>query len=234
MVGESKIKIVLSEEERQSYSLDTSAPDISGPSARRSFWSILDMAKREVGFDPAGDKVLIQLYPIKNGGCEIFVTKSALIEPITKKARIDEDSLAQSDMRVEKHATKREAITKHKEKDCASSLLPEPAPKPPSNQVKRSGRLAFSFECIDMLVSVCNILYQLGITPKSRVFRDSDEWYLLLSDTDTSAFARLDKLTFILEYGKRENPDCLLTYVTEHGKIICRDKAIETLAPLKV
>ena len=37
------------------------------------------MAKKDVGFDPAGDKVLIQLYPIKAGGCEIFVTKLGIL-----------------------------------------------------------------------------------------------------------------------------------------------------------
>ena len=79
LVGESKIKIVLSEEETGRYGLDAVTPDISGPGARRSFWKILDMAKGEVGFDPSGDKVLIQLYPIKNGGCEIFVTKLGIL-----------------------------------------------------------------------------------------------------------------------------------------------------------
>jgi len=79
LVGESKIKIVLSEEERENYGLAAALPDVSGPSARRSFWRILDMAKREVGFDPSGDKVLIQLYPIKDGGCEIFVTKLGIL-----------------------------------------------------------------------------------------------------------------------------------------------------------
>ena len=79
LVGESKIKIVLTEEERASYGLDASAPDISGPGARRSFWRILDMAKKDVGFDPSGDKILIQLYPIKTGGCEIFVTKLGIL-----------------------------------------------------------------------------------------------------------------------------------------------------------
>ena len=79
LVGESKIKIVLTEEERESYGLGASAPDISGPGARRSFWRILDMAKKDVGFDPSGDKILIQLYPIKNGGCEIFVTKLGIL-----------------------------------------------------------------------------------------------------------------------------------------------------------
>ena len=79
LIGESKIKIVLNEEETERYGLDKSAPDVSGTGERRSFWRILDMAKSEVGFDPSGDKVLIQLYPIKNGGCEIFVTKLGIL-----------------------------------------------------------------------------------------------------------------------------------------------------------
>ena len=79
LIGESKIKIVLNGEEAEKYMLDTTSPDIGGPGARRAFWKILDMAKREVGFDPAGDKVLIQLYPIKSGGCEMFVTKLGIL-----------------------------------------------------------------------------------------------------------------------------------------------------------
>ena len=59
--------------------IDTASSDIGGPGARRAFWKILDMAKKEVGFDPAGDKVLIQLYPIKIGGCEMFVTKLGIL-----------------------------------------------------------------------------------------------------------------------------------------------------------
>ena len=79
LIGESKIKIVLNEFEADKYRLDSSLPDISGPGARRSFWRILDMAKSEVGFDPAGDKILIQLYPLNSGGCELFVTKLGIL-----------------------------------------------------------------------------------------------------------------------------------------------------------
>ena len=75
LIGESKIKIVLSSAEAKKQGLDTTSADVSGPLARRVLWRILDMAKTEVGFDPKGDKVLIQLYPLANGGCELFVTK---------------------------------------------------------------------------------------------------------------------------------------------------------------
>lgn len=94
LVGESKIKIVLSRDEAESYGLDKASPDVSGPVARRSFWRILDMAKAEVGFDPAGDKVLIQLYPIKSGGCEIFVTKLGILSDSSARMVSKSDRVA--------------------------------------------------------------------------------------------------------------------------------------------
>ena len=78
LIGESKLKIVLGEEEMEKYGLSSSA-DSCGQSVRRAFWRVLDIAKSEVGFDPAGDKVIIQYYPIKSGGCEIFVTKLGIL-----------------------------------------------------------------------------------------------------------------------------------------------------------
>ena len=74
-----KLKIVVSEEEMALHNLENPTEDKAGIKLRRSIWRVLDMAKAEVGFDPAGDKVLIQFYPIKSGGCEIFVTKLGIL-----------------------------------------------------------------------------------------------------------------------------------------------------------
>ena len=94
LIGESKIKIVLSAEEAEKYRLDSASPDISGPGARRIFWRILDMARSEVGFDPAGDKVLIQLYPLKGGGCEMFVTKLGILSEASARMVSRSDRIA--------------------------------------------------------------------------------------------------------------------------------------------
>ena len=94
LIGESKIKIVLNREEAERHKLDAAVPDISGPGARRSFWRILDMARAEVGFDPAGDKILIQLYPLKNGGCEIFVTKLGILSEASARLVSRSDRIA--------------------------------------------------------------------------------------------------------------------------------------------
>ena len=94
LIGESKIKIVLSPDEAERYKLDSSSPDLSGAGARRTFWRILDMARSEVGFDPAGDKVLIQLYPLNGGGCEIFVTKLGILSEASAKTVCRSDRIA--------------------------------------------------------------------------------------------------------------------------------------------
>ncbi len=79
LIGESKLKVVLNESEAKKYCLEASASDCSGGEVRRAFWRVLDIAKTEVGFDPAGDKVLVQMYPLSNGGCELFVTKLGIL-----------------------------------------------------------------------------------------------------------------------------------------------------------
>lgn len=79
LIGDSKIKIVLSREEAERYGLDKSSTDVADPAARRALWKILECAKERAGFDPAGDKVLIQLYPLKDGRCELFVTKLGIL-----------------------------------------------------------------------------------------------------------------------------------------------------------
>ncbi len=78
LIGESKLKIVMNKEEMKKHKLDGDSEGLSG-GFRRAFWRVLDLAKEEVGFDPAGDKILIQFYPTKSLGCEIFVTKLGIL-----------------------------------------------------------------------------------------------------------------------------------------------------------
>ena len=79
LIGESKIKIVLTADESDKLGLQSASADVCSHIARRTFWRILDRARSEVGFDASGDKILIQLYPDKDGGCEIFVTKLGIL-----------------------------------------------------------------------------------------------------------------------------------------------------------
>ena len=75
LINPGKLKIMLTGEEMKKYELDADNIDYDTTATRRAFWSILDDARSETGFDAASDKVFIQLYPSKKGGCEMYVTK---------------------------------------------------------------------------------------------------------------------------------------------------------------
>lgn len=83
-ISESKLKVMLSAEDMARYELSCDTIECENSPSRRAFWNILDEAKRQTGFDPAGERVFVQLYPERSGGCEMFVTK---LGPAVKKLR---------------------------------------------------------------------------------------------------------------------------------------------------
>lgn len=94
LIGESKLKIIMNEEDVRQYKIDTVTPDCTDPLCRRAVWSILDRAGREVGFDPSGDKVLVQFYPVKKNECEVFVTKLGILSGASARIVSRSDRLA--------------------------------------------------------------------------------------------------------------------------------------------
>lgn len=231
LISNTKLKIMLDESDMKEYRIGNDC-DCAEPETRKAIRSLLDKARSEVGFNTDGSEIFVQLYTSRKGGCELFITKSSMAEAQAADIRDTSEASVSEPYLLEKRVKKRDTAIKHKESETVTAALPE-AKEKTSLPASRNGRIAFSFCCMEGLLSVCHVLHHLGITPKSRAFSDGESCFLLLSDTGTSAFARLDKLTFILEYGKRENPDCLITYINEHGSILCNENAIETLARLK-
>ena len=75
LINEKKLKIMLTPEDMREYEIDCESVDYARAETRRAFWSILDEAKHRTGFDAASERVYIQLYPSREGGCEMFVTR---------------------------------------------------------------------------------------------------------------------------------------------------------------
>ncbi len=72
LINSNKIKISLSKEEIVEYCADTSASDCE--LSKGAISDILTVAKKEVGFISSGYRLLIQFYPLGEGG-ELFVTR---------------------------------------------------------------------------------------------------------------------------------------------------------------
>lgn len=66
---------MLSQRDMSDFELTCDSIDYDNTETRRALWSILDLAKHKTGFDAAQNRVYIQVYPSREGGCEMFVTK---------------------------------------------------------------------------------------------------------------------------------------------------------------
>ena len=75
VISENKLKVMLTADDMRHYNLDCDTMDSDNGPTRRAFRCILDDARAQTGFDPGKDKIFVQLYPGKSGGCEMFVTK---------------------------------------------------------------------------------------------------------------------------------------------------------------
>jgi len=78
LISDSKLKIMLSESDLESYSLTSEILDYENSGTREAFKSILDEAKIKTGFDSDCGRLFIKVFPSKNGGCEVYVTKSGV------------------------------------------------------------------------------------------------------------------------------------------------------------
>ena len=78
-ISQNKLKIMLTAEDARHYELNCEQADYTDTLTRTAFREILTDVKREADFDASEDKVYIQMYPSKEGGCELFVTKIGLL-----------------------------------------------------------------------------------------------------------------------------------------------------------
>ena len=78
-ISQNKLKIMLTAEDARHYELNCENADYTDTLTRTAFREILTDVKREADFDASEDKVYIQMYPSKEGGCELFVTKIGLL-----------------------------------------------------------------------------------------------------------------------------------------------------------
>jgi hypothetical protein len=65
----------LDREDLSAFSLQPQELDDKNPKGKRVLRQMLEKAGRETDFSLSGEKVYIQLYPKKDGGCELFVIR---------------------------------------------------------------------------------------------------------------------------------------------------------------
>ena len=76
-INDSKLKVMLTEVDLKCYNLDCEKIDYDCRATKEAFREILNEAKNKTGFDTGDEKIFVQIYPGRCGGCEMFVTKLA-------------------------------------------------------------------------------------------------------------------------------------------------------------
>ncbi|MBE6670590.1 MAG: adaptor protein MecA [Ruminococcaceae bacterium] len=74
LISESKLKIMLTADDMENYSISNEYLSYEKKETRRVFEKLLDEAREKTGFNSTSDRIFIQVYPSKNGGCEVYVT----------------------------------------------------------------------------------------------------------------------------------------------------------------
>ena len=196
-ISKSKLKIMLSAEDARHYALNCENADYADLMTREAFKEILTDVRQETGFDATEDKVYIQMYPSKEGGCELFITKLGLL-------------LTEDDHEAPSNAKLQRSTTTKNEK------------QPPSVR-KRSS--AFSFVHLDHLLALCRRL-STEYTGESEIWLDEcGVWWLILTEEGDPRSMRND-YCFIREYGQMVSANEARAFLPEHGRAICLSGAV--------
>ena len=84
-IGKYAIKISLSDTEAKEYKL-TDSESCDEVEIKEAFSRLLDNARELADFSYAGRKIFTEIYPCKEGGCEVFISTTAL-EPKQTQAK---------------------------------------------------------------------------------------------------------------------------------------------------
>lgn len=206
LISESKLKVMLTSEDLADFSLCAESLDYANTETKRMFWDILGRAKQSVGFDTDGHRVLVQLFPSRDGGCEMFISRlGAVCRSEGTQENPDEAVSIISPGKGSAHTTRPRTHTKTVS--------------------------AFGFDTMERMITVCRRLSSLSYEGESEAYLGDDQrCYLFLSDMDVSSYLPLDEYSFIGEYGTPENVSALRHFVGEHARPICREGAVTCLA----
>lgn len=76
MINSDKIKIMLTHEDMTKYNINMLSQTHTGNAIKEAFYEVLSDIKSRTGFDTLSKKNILQVYPSRDGGCEVYITKT--------------------------------------------------------------------------------------------------------------------------------------------------------------
>ncbi len=213
VIDDRKLKIMLTPPDMRHYDLRAERMSAANADTRRAFRHIFDDARDRIGFDTAGERLLVQLYTSRGGGCEIFVTKLGADEETADghTSPAAEDAL----------------LARLAKEDAMVPSLAAPHMTAP-DRVCAPEVTVCRFAEAEVLFALCRRMAATDYTGESAVYIDEgDVWYLFLTP---AVGAELP--VFLREYAAPVDlcdPDTLALYLSEHGRGICAENAVARL-----
>ncbi|MCQ2355035.1 MAG: adaptor protein MecA [Clostridia bacterium] len=193
LINNTKLKIMLTADEVRQYDIDREGE--GGCDMRRTFAPVLDRARERCGFDASAGRVFIQLFPSREGGCEMFVTK-----------------LPSPPSGPEQTGARQKSVTP----DVAQST-----PYDGDYELPDSAEAYFGFDTVGGLVSGCRLIRAAGEGEGSRAYLTDGGRFLLRVSGKTERAAG----TAVGEFARREARSAMLIYIPEHCRRIVNDPA---------
>ncbi len=75
VISNTRMKIMLSPLDMSNYDIDARTLDTDVPRTRRILYGILDDANKSAGLESSGERAFVQVFPSRDGGCEMYVTR---------------------------------------------------------------------------------------------------------------------------------------------------------------
>lgn len=244
VISRSKLKIMLTEPDMQHYHLEATHMNCTDAHTREAFRHIFDDARDEIGFDTEGKRLFVQLYTSKGGGCEIFVTKLENFPPVSSAYFLNnENKNEEQDIPKSVLAIKTENLSEGEE-----TLLEQIY----QNQIDLSKTLALSgknsfletpdrklciqFTNLENLLISCRRLLRSGYRERNSVYIEETDhgtmWYLFLSFAGCNVDQLPTCYSFLTEYGRVEKSGGLLMHLSEYGRCIWENNAVDIFGEL--
>lgn len=217
LISENKIKISLTKEDLDAHGITSDDIDYDNTETRRVFWTLLDEVKNKTGFDAAKTRIFIQIYPMRDGGCELYVSKIKETGRRTGTSASLHNSGAEKSVIGDSDADEEKHINE-------GGILNTPEAKR-----KTESDTFAAIYCFDEMISlllVCKRLNALGYSGVSSAFSEEKRLFFL------SLEIQGERHSFIEEYGKKLRTESALLYVKEHCTPICEGEAVKYLCEL--
>lgn len=245
LINQTKLKIMLSAPDMKHYELLPEKLEhmtCTDHETRVAFRHIFDDAEARTGFHTSGEKLLVQMFTSKCGGCEIFVTRlenDPLMYPCEQSLTPGEEDLIRRVLESEGDSDCDE-IWEGVENDMMDpredTAFSSSGKEKHSNVSYGLRRAVLTVDSLNILLAVCKRLTEVGYTGESRCYAEKDrisaKYHLYLEIPDGIFYQLPESYAFLKEYGVVDRSRHMELYLSEHGQLICDSKAVSTLGAL--